>query len=85
MIKMKNDEKLSSVLELLSELERDSTIPKNVKSTINKILTILKDNSENSIKIDKVMHMFDELNEDPNIDPFTRTQLWNVISMLEAL
>jgi uncharacterized protein (UPF0147 family) len=81
---MSND-KLSEVVEFLSELNEDTTVPKNVKQKIAEIISILKSNSDMSLKVDKVIHLFDELNEDSNLDPYTRTQLWNVVSMLESL
>jgi len=80
-----SDDKLSNIISFLGDLKEDSTVPKNVKVKISDIVAILKDDSENSIKVDKVMHIFDELNDDSNIDSFTRTQLWNVVSMLESL
>jgi uncharacterized protein (UPF0147 family) len=70
---------------VLKEMGEDNTVPRNVKTSIVKIIEILNDETETSIKVDKVMHIFDELNEDSNIDPYTRTQLWNVVSMLESL
>ena len=79
------DQKIQQVVELLGELSSDSTIPKNVKNMINQITEILNQKVEMSMKIDKVMHIFDQMNDDPNIDPFTRTQLWNVVSMLESI
>ncbi len=80
-----SDQKVTTAIEMLSELVQDSTIPKNVKLRMNQIVDILKQNTDKSIKVDKVMHMFDELNDDPNIDPYTRTQLWNIISLLESM
>jgi uncharacterized protein (UPF0147 family) len=80
-----SDQKIQQVVELLGELSSDSTIPKNVKSMINQITEILNQKVEMSMRIDKVMHIFDQMNDDPNIDPFTRTQLWNVVSMLESI
>lgn len=79
------DEKLQNVVSFLEELKEDSSVPRNVKLKITEVNGILKSDLENSIKIDKVMHIFEELGDDSNIDSFTRTQLWNVVSMLEAI
>jgi len=79
------DEKLQNIMSFLEDLREDSTVPRNVKVKITEVNEILKTDLEKSLKIDKVMHIFDELNDDSNIDSFTRTQLWNVVSMLEAV
>jgi uncharacterized protein (UPF0147 family) len=76
---------LSVIVETLIELKEDGSVPKNVKLKINEIIDLLNSNIDKSIKIDKVQHIFDELNDDSNIDSFTRTQLWNLVSMLERV
>lgn len=79
------DSRFENIIEFLNELSEDSTVPKNVKSKLRDVVGILNGDIDKSLKVDKVMHIFDELNDDSNIDSFTRTQLWNVVSMLEAL
>ncbi len=37
------------------------------------------------LKKDKAIHLLDEVSEDPNIQPFVRTQIWSLVSMLESL
>jgi uncharacterized protein (UPF0147 family) len=80
---MNND--LDLILHNLEELGQDTAVPKNVKIKLKEIISILQGESEESIKIDKVMHIFESFSDDSNIDSFTRTQLWNVVSMLESL
>ena len=80
-----SEEKIQNVVEYLGEMKNDSTVPRNVKSKMDEVIVILKDDSELSMKVDRAVHIFDQLNEDVNIDSFTRTQLWNVVSLIEAL
>ena len=79
------NQKLDNIIEVLKDMKEDSTVPKNVKTKVIQIVEILGSKVDMSIKVDKVMHIFDQLNDDSNIDSFTRTQLWNVVSMLETL
>lgn len=79
------EDKLQNIITFLTELKDDSSVPKNVKTSMGQIITILQGNLDISLKIDKVMHFFEELHDDSNIDSFTRSQLWNVVSMLESL
>ena len=69
---------------LLTEICEDPSTPKNVKCKINDIMVILNCKThECSIKKNKIMCELDELTNDSNIQQFTRTQIWNVVSLLE--
>lgn len=68
----------------MSELLEDTTVPKNVKEKIQGIVHTLNDEKiEVSIRKDKALQVLDGVSEDSNLQSYTRTQLWNVISMLE--
>ena len=41
--------------------------------------------SEISIKISKALNDLDEIADDVNLQPYTRTQIWNVVSILEKI
>lgn len=77
--------KLQQVIDALNEMLSDSTVPKNVKNRIGSTITILKEDSEMSIRINKALNQLDELTDDTNIESYTRTQLWNIVSMLEMI
>lgn len=79
------DEQLKSIISTLEELCEDNTVPRNIKSKFQKIITSLKDPENTSIKVNKALHEFDEINEDANIQPYIRTQIWNISSMLEKV
>ncbi len=74
---------LKEVINALEELQRDAAVPKNVKTRIANTITCLRSAEELSIKINKALSELDELGEDSNIEPFTRTQIWNIVSLLE--
>lgn len=80
-----SEERIKNIVEFLAEMKDDNTVPKNVKSKMDDVIAILNDDSEISMKVDRAVHIFDELDEDVNIDSFTRTQLWNVVSLIESL
>ncbi|MFH1505405.1 MAG: UPF0147 family protein [archaeon] len=73
------------VMEALSELEKDALVPKNVKSKINEMLKFLADGGDKSMKINKLLHELEDISCDVNLQPFIRTQFWNISSMLEAI
>ena len=74
---------VKDVIEELSEIMEDNTIPKNVKSKVMLSISILNENCDQSIKINKVLNELDEIADDSNMQSYVRTRLWNIVSMLE--
>jgi len=79
------DEQLDGVIEAFEELQEDPVVPKNVKAKLREILTILKGQSDTSFKINKALDELDQIANDTNIQAYTRTQIWNVASLLEMI
>ena len=78
-------EELASIVEGLSDIKDDNTVPKNIRTKIEQIISILGDDDcEMSLKISRAQQELDEIAEDSNIQPYTRTQIWNVASLLET-
>lgn len=82
---MTKKEKIQEVLECLSLIEQDNTVPKNIRSKIKGMMALLNDNTENiNLLIDRSLEEFGEIAEDPNIPSYTRMQIWGVVSLLES-
>ena len=73
------------LIKSLNELHDDSCVPKNVRLKIVTIIHLLKENSEFPIRANKALNELSEIANDVNIQSYTRTQIWNIISMLENL
>jgi len=85
---MKMAEQISAtdgVINSLSEIQADVTVPKNVRLQIQSIVSTLKEDGELSIRVNKALNDLDEIVNDVNLQPYTRTQIWNIMSMLEKL
>jgi uncharacterized protein (UPF0147 family) len=82
---MVGKKQVEQVIEFLSSLEEDTGVPKNVKSKIQGIINELKDRKDISIKINKALTELEEIADDANMQSYTRTQIWSVISLLEKL
>ena len=79
-------ETINSVIESLTQIYQDNSVPKNVRIKIECAITALQNQELNvKVKIDKSLQELDNLDEDPNIPVYTRTQIWNVVSLLESL
>lgn len=80
------DERLVTVISLLRELEEDNSVPKNIKNKISLTIKDLETSTEEvSITVSRALHVMEELTEDSNMQAYTRTQLFNIVSALEIV
>jgi uncharacterized protein (UPF0147 family) len=82
---MVDKEMINRINILLGELCEDNAVPRNVKAKFQKIIVLLKEPSTLSMKINQALHELDDVNDDTNLEPYIRTQIWNVSSMLEKV
>jgi len=79
------EDKVKSIIVALEELTGDNTVPRNVRTKLENTIKALKEESELSIRINKALNELDEISDDTNIQPYTRTQIWNIVSLLETV
>ena len=82
---MKTEEILSQIIEAMQELKEDPTVPRNVRTKIEIAIIALQSTEELSLRIDKAMQELDEIANDPNTQPYTRTQIWNIVTLLASV
>ena len=78
-------ENIEGIEPTLEELRDDATVPKNVRLKIEKVIEVLNNNMERSIKVSKVLNELEDVADDVNLQSYSRTQVWNVISVLEKI
>ena len=76
-------EEVKEIIEILEELQSDSSVPKNVKEKIEITINALKEDNELKLCVNKALHELDEIADDPNLESYARSQIWNVVSLLE--
>ena len=76
-------EEAMNVLGLVSE---DTTPPRNIRRAAKQSIAALQ-LSENTpaVRAANAISILDEILQDPNMPPYTRVKLWNVMSLLEAI
>jgi uncharacterized protein (UPF0147 family) len=77
-------EKVDRIIVALDELRQDATVPKNIKVKIESIISDLQNEKEMSLCINEALTALDEISDNNNIQPYTRTQIWNIVSLLES-
>jgi hypothetical protein len=79
--------KLEPVIKLLTEIIEDRTVPRNIRAAVEEAKKELTEKSDNTwdIRLSSAISILDEIINDPNMPMYTRTQIWNIVSMLEAV
>ncbi|MBR9692248.1 hypothetical protein GOV06_05690 [Candidatus Woesearchaeota archaeon] len=82
---MDEKEQVQSIIEILKELQEDGSVPRNVKEKLTATIKSLDEDKDISIKVNKALHELEEIADDPNLQTYARTQIWNIVSLLEKL
>jgi len=70
----------------LDEISEDRTVPRNIRTMIQETKSSLNNSKEDAaIRINSAISVLDEVSNDPNIPVYTRTQIWNIVSVLEII
>jgi len=75
-------DRFHEVIEALEFLKQDSMTIKKVKERADLIIKLLKGNSENNI--DQALRQLEDL-DSSEIPSYDRTQIWDVVSLLESV
>ena len=77
---------IETINKLLDEINGDRTVPRNIRSLIEEAKNDLNDEEKDmEIRINSTISILDNVSNDPNIPIYTRTQVWNIVSMLETM
>lgn len=83
---IKMEERLEPVTEMLKQVAEDTSVPNNIKEDCENCIDVLKDEDEElSVRVNSCTSTLDEVANDANIPMYTRTQIWNIVSMLESV
>ena len=76
-------EDFSRVFALLETIINDRTVPKNIRKAAEDSKSALDSQGAEEVKVSTAIGILDEIINDPNMPTYTRTQIWNVVSLLE--
>ena len=77
---------ISQIIQLLDAILTDRTVPKNIRKIVeDSKISLTSDEKSTELKISTAIHLLDDVTNDPNMPLYTRTQIWNAVSMLEQL
>ncbi len=77
---------LEPINKFLEEIAEDRTVPRNIRTLILEARADLNnEKSDWAVRINAAISILDEVSNDPNIPTYSRTQIWNIVSLLEVL
>ncbi len=75
---------IQAIAELMQSVLEDHQVPRNIRGAVDEAKrTIL--NAKESMELSKAIYLLDDVSNDINLPAHSRTDLWTIISELEAL
>lgn len=80
------EDRIKRALTVLNEVSEDSTTPRNIRRTAKDSMNALQATDLTpAVRASNAISLLDEILQDPNMPPYTRVKLWNVMSVIEAI
>jgi len=80
------EEKIRQALVVLGEVSEDSTTPRNIRRAAKDGMAALQTSEfTHAVRASNAISLLDDILQDPNMPPYTRVKLWNVMSLIEAI
>ncbi|TET19019.1 UPF0147 family protein [Candidatus Bathyarchaeota archaeon] len=79
-------ERIKQATVVLGQVSEDTTTPRNIRRAARQSISAL-DLTEYTpaVRASNAISILDDILQDPNMPPYTRVKLWNVMSILEAI
>ncbi|MHA2061151.1 MAG: UPF0147 family protein [Candidatus Sifarchaeia archaeon] len=72
-----------AVLSLISE---DRTTPRNIRRAAKEASEMLElPEQSQAVRAAQAINILDDISQDPNMPPYSRTRIWNIVSLLEVI
>ena len=80
------EERIRQALVVLGEVSEDNTTPRNIRRAAKDSMGVLQTGEFTpAVRASNAVSLLDEILQDPNMPPYTRVKLWNVMSLIEAI
>ncbi len=87
MVKKNDGEKdVLVVAELMESILSDTSVPRNIRKAVEEAKNkILDSNEKIDIRVTTSIYLLDDVSNDINMPSHARTEIWQIISELEAI
>jgi len=83
---MEYEERMKQALVILGQISEDTTTPRNIRRAAKESMGALQLTKYTpAVRASNAIATLDDILQDPNMPPYTRVKLWNIMSLLEAI
>jgi len=83
---MEYEERIKQALVILGQVSEDTTTPRNIRRAAKNSMSALQVTEYTpAVRASNAISTLDDILQDPNMPPYTRVKLWNVMSLLEGI
>jgi len=80
------EERIKEAMGVLGLVSEDTTTPRNIRRAAKQSIEALQMTQNTpAVRASNAISILDDILQDPNMPPYTRVKLWNVMSLLEAI
>ncbi len=80
------EQRVEEAVAVLDAVSEDTTTPRNIRRAAKNSIEALRTAQYSlAVRASNAISLLDEILQDPNMPPYTRVKLWNVMSILEAI
>jgi len=80
------EQRIEEAIAVLDAVSEDTTTPRNIRRAAKNSIDALRAGQFSlAVRASNAVSLLDEILQDPNMPPYTRVKMWNVMSILEAI
>ncbi len=76
---------IDAVLERMQEVASDRSVPRNIRTVVDQAIEKARKKEQGGINYSTAIYLLDDISNDINMPSHARTDIWEIISMLEAI
>ncbi len=76
---------IADVVELMDAVIDDPTVPRNIRKAVDDAKQKVLSKEKKSVSITYALYILNDVSNDINMPSHTRTEIWSIISALEAI
>lgn len=83
---MSAKEDVEAVVEMMDAVLEDRSVPRNIRAAVEAAKQkVTAEGEDLSVGVTAAIYELDDISNDINMPPHTRTEIWNIISNLERI
>jgi hypothetical protein len=77
--------RIKDAVDLMQEVIDDRSVPRNIRNTVEEAKEKISQKKASAMDFSAAIYMLDDISNDINMPYHTRTDIWEIISKLEAV